>query len=162
MEEKYLYTGTVIINLTEIFWKFYFIMGYIKFEKWNKNEINDETKMEDRRMIRDWIYPKKIFLIGLREQRRLVLPVSTVFVTVLLWEDKSRSWKSNNTLDTTVLSVVRRPSREVLPVSGLVLLVRRPSLVVLTLSPPLLPPLSDLPSEDWETWLKLKRAIYWE
>ena len=50
--------------------------------------------------------------------------------------------------DMTVPSVVRRPSREVLLVSGLVLLVRRQLLVVLTPSPLQLQLLLDLPSED--------------
>lgn len=97
---------------------------------------------------------------GLKELRRLVSLVSTVSVTVPLWEDKSRSWKSNNTLSTIVPSVVREPWREVLLVSGHVLHVREPLLVVRTLHPLLQLPQSDLLSEDWEKWLKLKLMSY--
>lgn len=86
-------------------------------------------------------------ITGPREQRRSESPVSTVSDMVLPWESNVRSWKSNNTLDTTVLSVVRSLSEEMLLVSGLVSLVRSPLQVVLTLSPLQLLQPSDLPSD---------------
>lgn len=61
-------------------------------------------------------------------------------------------------LDTTALSAERRPLRERLLVSGSARLATRPSLVVLIPSLLLLLPQSDLPSDVWESWLRLKRV----